>query len=138
MNRIIHFEIRAENPERAAKFYKTVFGWQINELVMPGVQMKDENRYWLVATGPETEPGVNGGIAFRQGSNPTEGQPINAFVCTMDVSNLDESVKKVLNNGGKVDLPRMAITGIGWWASCRDPEGNIFGMLQEDPNARQS
>jgi predicted enzyme related to lactoylglutathione lyase len=45
MNRIIHFEIQAENPERAAKFYNNVFGWEASELVMPGVQMKDENRY---------------------------------------------------------------------------------------------
>jgi uncharacterized protein len=67
MNRIIHFEIGATNPERAAKFYRAVFGWNINEWVMPGVQMKDENRYWLVTTGPENEPGINGGLVFRHG-----------------------------------------------------------------------
>jgi uncharacterized protein len=73
MNRIIHFEIGAGNPGRAAKFYSAVFGWSINEWVMLGVQMKDENRYWLVTTGPENEPGVNGGIVFRQGPTPVEG-----------------------------------------------------------------
>jgi hypothetical protein len=135
MDRIIHFEIRAGNPERAAKFYNDVFGWEINEWVMPGVHMKDENRYWLVTTGPENEPGINGGLVFRQGPAPTDGQPLNAYVCTIGVSNLAESVKKVLDSGGKVDMPRMPVKGIGWWASCRDTEGNLFGMMQVDPDA---
>jgi predicted enzyme related to lactoylglutathione lyase len=74
MNRIIHFEIHAGNPERAVKFYRDVFGWEINEWVMPGVQMKEEDRYWLVTTGPVTESGINGGIVSRQGPAPVDGQ----------------------------------------------------------------
>jgi predicted enzyme related to lactoylglutathione lyase len=135
MNRIIHFEIQAENPERAAKFYKEVFGWESNEWVIPGVQMKDENRYWLVTTGPENEPGINGGIVFRRGPAPVEDQPMNAYFCTISVSDLAESTKRVMKCGGKVVLPRMPVRGIGWWASCRDTEGNVFGMMQEDPDA---
>jgi|SRR5271157_4297061 len=135
MNRIIHFEIRVGNPERAAKFYSSVFGWEINEWVMPGIQMKDENRYWLVTTGPENEPGINGGLVFRQGPAPTDGQPVNAYICTIGVSDLAESVKKVLDSGGKVEMPRMPVKGIGWWASCRDTEGNLLGMMQVDPDA---
>jgi uncharacterized protein len=135
MNRIIHFEIQAENPERAVKFYKDVFGWEANELVMPGVQMKDENRYWLVTTGPENEPGINGGIVFRRGPAPADGQPFNAYFCTIGVADLEESSKSVLKAGGKVEIPMMPIRGIGWWASCRDSEGNYFGMMKEDPNA---
>jgi uncharacterized protein len=135
MNRIIHFEIGAGNPERAAKFYSAVFGWSINEWVMPGVQMKDENRYWLVTTGPENEPGINGGLVFRQGPAPAEGQPVNAYLCTIEVPNLTEAVKKVLGSGGQVTMPRMPVTGIGWWAHCIDTEGNLFGMMQVDPKA---
>lgn len=135
MNRIIHFEIQSGNPERAARFYKEVFGWEIHEWVLPGVQMIEENRYWMVMTGPETEPGINGGLVFRRGPAPAEGQPVNAFVCTMGVADLDKSVKKVINAGGSVPLTRMPIKGIGYWASCTDTEGNLFGMLQEDPNA---
>ena len=136
MNKIIHFEIGAGNPERAAKFYSAVFGWSINEWVMPGVQMKNENRYWLVTTGPETEPGINGGITFRQGPALTEGQSVNAYLCTIEVPELGEAVKKVLGSGGKVIIPRMAVTGIGWWAQCVDTEGNLFGMMQVDPKAK--
>ncbi len=136
MNRIIHFEIYAGDPERAVKFYRDVFGWEINEWVMPGVQMKDEDRYWLVTTGPETEPGVNGGIVFRRVPAPVDGQSFNAYVCTIGVANLEESVDKVLKSGGSVSLPRMPVKGIGWWASCKDTEGNGFGMMQQDTNAR--
>ncbi|MCE5298714.1 MAG: hypothetical protein MUE45_03875 [Methanoregulaceae archaeon] len=113
-----------------------VFGWEINEWVIPGVEMKDENRYWLVTTGPETEPGINGGIVFRRGPAPVDGQAVNAFICTISVADLDESVAKVIKSGGRVVIPRMAVPGIGWWANCIDTEGNIFGMMQEDENAQ--
>ena len=136
MNRIVHFEIHANNPERAAKFYRDVFGWEINEWVIPGIQLKDENRYWLITTGPETEPGINGGLLFRRGPAPIEGQPINVFVCTVGVSNLDESVDKVLKVGGSIAFPKMAVKDIGWLAYCKDTEDNIFGMMQEDKSAQ--
>lgn len=136
MNRIIHFEIHAGNPERAVKFYHDVFGWEIHEWVFPGIRMQDENRYWLVTTGPETDPGINGGIVFRRGPAPFEGQAVNAYVCTVGVEDLDASVNKVLKSGGILALPRMPVQGIGWLAYCKDTEGNIFGMMQEDPNAR--
>jgi predicted enzyme related to lactoylglutathione lyase len=136
MNRIVHFEIHAGDPERAAKFYIDVFGWEMNEWVIPGAQMKDENRYWLVTTGPETEPGINGGLLFRRGQAPIEGQPVNAFVCTVGVANLDESIDKALNAGGSVALPKMAVKDMGWLAYCKDTEGNIFGMMQEDKSAQ--
>jgi hypothetical protein len=135
MNRIVHFEVQAGNPARAAKFYKDVFGWEINEWVIPGVPMKDENRYWLVTTGPETQPGINGGLLFRRGPAPIEGQPVNAFVCTVGVANLDESFEKALKAGGSVAFPKMVVKDMGWLAYCKDTEGNIFGMMQEDKNA---
>jgi hypothetical protein len=136
MYRIIHFEIHAGNPERAVKFYRDVFGWEIHEWVIPGVQMKDENRYWLVTTGPETESGINGGIVFRRSPDPANEQPVNAFVCTISVASLEISVDAVFKSGGSVIIPRMVVEGIGWWASCKDTEGNLFGMMQEDTNAR--
>lgn len=136
MNKVIHFEVQADNPERAAKFYKDVFGWKAEEWVVPGVQMKDENRYWLVTTGPDNEPGINGGLMFRRGPAPVEGQPVNAFVCTMGVTILDESINKVLKAGGIITVPKMAVKGIGWLAYCKDTEGNIFGMMQDDENAQ--
>jgi hypothetical protein len=136
MNRIIHFEIHSGDPERAAKFYRDVFGWEIHELLLPGAQMKDENRYWLVTTGPDTESGINGGIVFRRGPAPADGQAVNAYVCTLGVADLNKSVDHVIRSGGSIAFPRMPVQGIGWLAYCKDTEGNIFGMMQEDKNAR--
>ncbi len=136
MDRVVHFEIQAEDPERAAEFYRSVFGWEIKEWIIPGVRIKDENRYWLVTTGPDNEPGINGGILFRRGPRPSEGQPVNAYVCTMGVADLEKSVAKALKAGGSIALPKMAVRGIGWLAYAKDTEGNVFGMLQGDKDAQ--
>ncbi len=135
MNRVVHFEIHAANPERAARFYTDVFGWTIKEWTVPGVQVPQENRYWLVTTGPATEPGIDGGILVRRGPAPADGQPVNAFVCTVDVRSVDECVEKAVRAGGTVALPKMPIKGVGWVAYCKDTEGNIFGMMQSNEKA---
>ena len=97
---------------------------------------QDENRYWLVTTRPESEPGINGGLVLRQGSAPIEGQPVNAYVCTIGVADLDKSISKVLEAGGSITSPKMPIRGVGWWAKCKDTENNIFGIMQEDKNTQ--
>lgn len=136
MSRPVHFEIQASDPQRAIKFYRDVFGWEIKEYVVPGVQIKEEDRYFLITSGPDTEPGINGAIQYRQGPAPVEGQAVNAYVCTMGVANLDETLNKVLKAGGSIALPKTPVQGIGWLAYCKDTEGNIFGMLQSDESAR--
>lgn len=135
MNRVIHFEIHAADPERAATFYREVFGWEINEWVVPGVEIPPENRYWLVGTGSDSDPGINGGLLLRRGPGPEEGQVVNAFVCTVGVASVDESVEKALAAGGSLALPKMPIKGVGWLAYCKDLDGNIFGMMHSDANA---
>jgi predicted enzyme related to lactoylglutathione lyase len=136
MNRVIHFEIQAAEPERAARFYTDVFGWEIKEWVIPGVPIKNENRYWNVSTGGEKEPGINGGLIFRRGPAPAGGEPVNAYVCTVGVTSVDESVLKVQKAGGTVVVPKMPIPGVGWVSYCKDTEGNILGIHQEDTNAK--
>jgi len=135
MSRVIHFEIHATDPERAAQFYRDVFGWEIKEWVVPGVELPKENRYWLVTTGPEKESGINGGILFRRGAAPADGKAANAFVCTIGVASLDEYVDRAITSGATVALPKMPIKGVGWLAYCTDTEGNIFGMMQDDKQA---
>jgi len=145
-NRIVHFEIQSADPERAAKFYSDVFGWSINEWKFPGVEMRDENRYWLVMTdstsSPQTteegskEAGINGGLLFRKGPAPTEGQGVNAYVCVIDVSAVDEYAEKITKAGGKIVVPKMAIAGVGWVVYAKDLDGNIFGIMQADENAK--
>lgn len=131
-NRIVHFEIHAENPDRAIAFYKAVFGWEFPEW------MKEPVPYWGVMTAPQDskEPGINGGLVVRRGKAPENGQPVNAFVCTVQVENIDETIKKIEAAGGIVALPKMPLTGIAWQAYYKDSEGNIFGIHQPDPNAK--
>lgn len=136
MNRVVHFEIHSARPERAAKFYSDVFGWDVKEWVIPGASLPDENRYWMATTGPDNEPGINGGIMFRRGQGPFEGQPVNAYVCTIGVESVDKSVEKALKAGGTLAVPRMPIPGVGWLAYCKDLDGNIFGMMQDDEGAK--
>lgn len=129
MPRPIHFEIQAADPARAIKFYETVLGWSFQKWDGP-------MPYWLVTTGAENEPGINGGLHPRMGPAPGEGQAVIAFVCTVGVADVDAYVAKVGAAGGKICVPKMPIPGIGWLAYANDTEGNIFGLMQSDPAAK--
>ena len=129
MPRVVHFEIHADQPERAVKFYQDLFGWQITKWDGP-------MPYWLVSTGPEGQPGINGGILKRMGPPPVSGQAVNAYVCTVDVVKLDDFIKKCGTLSAAIVVPKMAVTGMGWLAYAMDTEGNIFGMMEMDPTAR--
>jgi len=126
MPRVVHFEIHAADPERAVNFYQTLFGWTFQKWEGP-------MDYWLIITGPDDQRGINGGLVRRQGE--IDGQAVIAYVCTVDVENVDASVQSAIDNGGQVALPKMPIPGMGWLAYCKDTEGNIFGVMQNDPNA---
>jgi predicted enzyme related to lactoylglutathione lyase len=127
MPRVVHFEIHADDPQRAVNFYQNVFGWQINKWGGP-------EDYWLVTTGADNEPGINGAILQRRG--PINGDAVIAYVCTIDVPDLDEAMAKATSQGGTVALPKMPVPGVGWLAYYKDSEGNIFGMMQTDAAAR--
>lgn len=127
MPRVIHFEIHADNPERVVKFYQQVLGWEFEKWDGPV-------EYWMIKTGPDSAPGINGGMIRRHGT--IDGTAVIAYVCTVDVPSVDQFVKKATDAGGQVALPKMPIPGIGWLAYCKDTEGNIFGLMQNDPSAK--
>jgi len=129
MGRVIHFEIHAEKPDRAVAFYQKMFGWEITKWGGPA-------DYWVISTGKKEEPGINGGLLKRMGPPPADGQPVNAYACTVDVPNLDDMMGKVGKHGGTIAVPKMAVPGIGWLAYGKDTEGNIFGMMQADTKAK--
>ena len=142
-NRIIHFEIHAADTAKIAEFYKTVFGWEIKKWDPPMPKASEGQvtpavDYWMVMTAPDgsKEPGINGGIVGRKGPAPSGGEPVNAFVCTIGVPNVDEYLKKVEQAGGTLALPKMAIPGLAWLAYGKDIEGNIFGIYEDDKNAK--
>ena len=122
MPRIIHFDIPADDPARAQKFYQDVFGWKFDKWNGP-------MEYWMAKTGDEKQPGINGGLAKRM---PGQAGMTN----TIDVPSVDEFAKKIESKGGKVIVPKMAIPGVGYFAQCLDTEGNIFGIIQMDQNAK--
>lgn len=128
MPRVVHFEIHASNPEALVGFYTGLFGWKISRW--------GEMPYWLVETGAEGDPGINGGLLKRMGSAPVEGQAVNAFVCTVEVPSVNDFVARALDLGGSTAVPRMSIAGVGWLAYVKDSDGSIVGLMQTDPAAK--
>src|SRR5690349_9206788 len=110
MPRVIHFEIPAEDPQRAIKFYTDVFGWKINQW--------GEHEYWLVTTGDKETPGIDGGL-----NKKGDAEEFNRMVNTIDVPSVDEYLAKITDNGGTVLRPKMPIPTVGYLAYCKDPEG---------------
>ncbi len=131
MNRVVHFEIHAADPERAMAFYRSMFGWQFQPYGPPDF-------YWLLTTGPDGTPGINGGLVRRIGANPGRdaATPVTGFVCTIDVEDVDAAVAKALATGGSLALAKNAIPGVGWVAYVKDTESNILGLYKNDPTAK--
>jgi predicted enzyme related to lactoylglutathione lyase len=123
MNRVIHFEIHGKDLDKLQKFYQDVFGWDIQDM---GSKF---GNYRLIRTGTSA-PGIDGGLTARHGDGPAQGAPVNAFVCTVSVDNLDATLAKIAQAGGTVATDKMEIPGVGTLAYRKDPEGNIFGVLQ--------
>ena len=122
MNRLVHFEYFTKDPERTASFYQQVFGWQSERW--------GDQQYWLVNTGPEDQPGINGGIGPQ--SFPTDQRVIN----TVDVEDVDAAVERTRSAGGAVLVEKMPIPGMGWLAYLKDPDGIVFGVMQTDESAQ--
>ncbi|MDB5040880.1 MAG: Glyoxalase [Candidatus Eremiobacteraeota bacterium] len=117
-NRVIHFEIPVDEPQRAVAFYEAAFGWRISKWDGP-------MDYWNVKTGEG--PGINGAL-LRRGT-------VSATTNTIDVDDLDLAIAKVEQHGGSVVVPPMVLPSIGRFCYARDTEGNLFGLMQLDPEA---
>ena len=116
MPKVIHFEIFADDAERAARFYKAVCGWEIQRWDGPV-------DYWLVNAGPDEETGINGAIGERGEGNETT-------VNVISVPSLDEALAQVEANGGKVTSPKNLVPGVGTMVYCKDSEGNTIGLME--------
>ena len=122
MSRVIHFDLSADNPERAAEFYRSVFKWKVEKWEGPV-------DYWLIQTGTEEDPGVTGGVARRI-------KPEDTTAVVFDVASADESAMKVVEAGGKIREEKKAIPGVGYLVMCKDTEGNTFGIMQIDESIK--
>lgn len=121
-----YFDLTVHDVGAARAFFEKVFGWWFEKFPMP-------YEYYRIQAGPEGEPGIDGGIGAVKDTPITGGMPMTQV--TVPVADLEQSVAKVLASGGRVVEPKMAIPGIGWYATCAEPGGLRFGMIQADPAA---
>jgi predicted enzyme related to lactoylglutathione lyase len=115
MPRVVHFEIYGKKPNNLMDFYFRVFNWTFEKW--------GEMDYWIIKTGKG--PGIDGGLGTRRG-------PSNI---TIEVPDVDACLKKIQQAGGTVALPKTTMPGVGYLAYFKDPQGNIFGIMKNDPTA---
>ncbi|MBI3627050.1 VOC family protein [Candidatus Uhrbacteria bacterium] len=121
MDKVVHFEIPADDTNRAKEFYTKVFGW--NGLSMPDMG------YTLFTTGPSGEEGpkepgcINGGMMKR-------ADFVKAPIITINVDSIEDAGKKIKQHGGEVIREKMAVADMGWAAYFKDSEGNVMGLWQ--------
>lgn len=118
MPRVVHFEIPPGNPEGAITFYETVFNWKIEK-------WSGSMDYCLVTTREDKEHRINGAI--------TPKANLAATTNTIDVSYVDDALKKITEAGGKVVMPKRVVPSQGYLAYCAGTEGNVFGIFKNDP-----
>ena len=126
MDKVVHFEIPADDVSRAIEFYKKVFGWHIEKYPMPDPDIE----YYGVRTvetddkGMPKSPGaINGGLMTRQ----QETQP----VIVINVNSIDEYIKKVKKSGGQVVMEKVPVMDMGLYARVTDTEGNLIGLWED-------
>jgi len=125
MSGIAYFEIQADNPDSAVKFYQGVFEWRFTK--QEGLPIP----YWRIETG-----GIRGGLLKRPAKTPPPEHGTNAFVCSVEVDSFDVVAAKIKKHGGRVALEKFAVPGLCWQGYFVDPEGNTFGLFQPDSSAK--
>jgi len=123
MPTIVHFDVPAEDTARARKFYSDLFDWKFQ--APPGFP----DFYLFSTTNLDGTPGPGGGLGKRQ-------DPSQRIMPYIGVDSLDRYLALVTRLGGRVVMPKMPVPSFGYLAQCKDPEGNMFGLWQEDPQAR--
>jgi len=122
MDSVVHFEIPADNPKRAQKFYSTVFGWKINSMPDMGYALLGTTE--VEKNQMPTKPGaINGGMLKRQA-------PVKSVVITINVASIDDAAKKIVKQGGKVVRKKSKVGDMGYAAYFKDTEGNVMGLWQ--------
>ena len=124
MNTIGYFEIQSSDPARDIAFYKAVFDWRFIKEVFVAIE------YYRIETGS-----MNGGLLKRPAKVPPAESGTNAFVCSIQVDNFDDIEKLIIDNGGRVALPKFAIPGRCWQGYFLDRDNNTFGIFEVDEKA---
>ncbi|HEX3080455.1 MAG TPA: VOC family protein [Puia sp.] len=124
MNTVGYFEIQSSNPARELAFYKAIFGW--NFVKQESVPIE----YYLIETNS-----IYGGLLKRPAALPPDGSGTNAFVCSIQVENFDRTADLVMQQGGRVAMPKFAVPGRCWQGYFIDADHNVFGIFEVDEQA---
>jgi predicted enzyme related to lactoylglutathione lyase len=124
MNRVVHFEIPADNLERAKRFYSDIFGWKLTQL---GPEM---GNYVLAHTGPTDEKGMTQDTAFINGGLMKREPSVQAPVLVLAVDDADAAVERVKKAGGRLVGEILEIPTVGRYAYVQDTEGNVIGVIK--------
>ena len=114
--RVVWFDLGIDEPERAQKFYSEVFGWKVDRL--PGAL-----DYWLLSTGEDRRPGIDGGLVQRR-------YPTETTTCWIEVPSVDECLARIVEHGGVALTPKAAGPGGAEYVYCQDTEGNVLGLIR--------
>jgi predicted enzyme related to lactoylglutathione lyase len=124
MDKVVHFEIPTDDISRATEFYRSTFGWNLQDLSGQGMD------YTIAMTAPvddqqrPTEPGaINGGMMKRSDDTPSP-------VITIEVASIDDALERIQSGGGSQVQPRQEIPGMGAFAYFKDTEGNTLGLWE--------
>jgi len=125
MNKVVHFEIPADNEDRAQAFYEQVFGWKIFKPPIPGWDYRLASTTETNAEGKATTPGaINGAISKRSAAG-------DAPVLVINVPSVEEALTQVQTGGGTVVMQPRPVGEIGIFAKFKDTEGNVLGLWQD-------
>jgi len=124
-NNVDFFAINADDVPRARTFYAAVFGWSFEPWGPPN--------FYLIETGKE--PMTVGGGALQERRELAPGQKMIGFECTIAVANIDQTMRAIEANGGRIAAPKFHIPTVGTVAYFFDTEGNVAGICQRDTSA---
>jgi uncharacterized protein len=118
-----YFDLTVRDVAAAQAFFEKVLGWKFERFPMP-------YEYYRITAGAPDEPGIDGGVGAIKDSALAGGRPMTQV--TIPVGDLADVLAKVRASGGTIVEPRVPIPGIGWYATCAEPGGLLFGVIQAD------
>lgn len=122
-----YFDLTVRDVGQARAFFEKTLGWRFEKFPMP-------YEYYRIQAGPQGEPGIDGGIGCVKDAPLSGGNPMT--VVTVPVPNLDDVLALVIAAGGRIVEPKLPIPGVGWYATCAEPGGLLFGLIQADEGVK--
>jgi predicted enzyme related to lactoylglutathione lyase len=122
-----YFDMTVRDVAQTRAFFENVLSWRFEKIDMP-------YEYYRIQAGPEGEPGIDGGVGSVKDAALSEGRPMTQV--TIPVASLDNILERVVTSGGSILEQRVPIPGIGWYATCAEPGGLKFGLIEADPAAK--